>query len=108
MEIGYAAGAGVPIFCSSAPQDLTLREYISVVRSVEDAIRKVARQDQGVSKQSDGFLIDPNATIEVAQKLLQRMNALFKQPMNGIDPSRELYGGAEKLKQLLSFPTSIQ
>src|ERR1700733_9866744 len=27
MEIGFAAGAGIPIFCVQSPSDLTLREY---------------------------------------------------------------------------------
>src|ERR1700684_573288 len=31
MEIGFAAGASVPIFATRPPSDLTLREYVSVV-----------------------------------------------------------------------------
>ena len=39
MEIGFAAGAGVPIFSIFPPADLTLRQYVTTSNSIEDAIR---------------------------------------------------------------------
>src|SRR5450759_2559536 len=31
MEVGFAAAAGVPIFSTHAPSDLTLRQYVTTV-----------------------------------------------------------------------------
>ena len=42
-EIGYAAGAGIPIFALRAPLDLTLREYVTVVPSLTEALRLVQK-----------------------------------------------------------------
>ena len=39
MEVGFAAAAGVPIFATHAPGDLTLREYVAVVPAVAEAVR---------------------------------------------------------------------
>src|SRR5438270_8614682 len=40
LELGYAIHAGVPIFATRAPGDLTLREYVTVVPSLKEALRK--------------------------------------------------------------------
>ena len=41
MEIGYAAGAGIPMFAVHAPTDLTLREYVTVVPNISAAMRRI-------------------------------------------------------------------
>src|SRR5579863_6681706 len=39
MEIGYAVSEGVPIFATSSPTDLTLRQYVKLVPSLEEAVK---------------------------------------------------------------------
>jgi len=41
MEIGYAAAAGVPIFASHDPTDLTLHQYVKVVPTLDHAVKIV-------------------------------------------------------------------
>jgi hypothetical protein len=107
MEIGFAAGAGVPIFATAHPSDLTLREYVSVVRSIEDAVRLATSRNY--RRRPEGFLIDPHASIEAAQAILQRMSdSLLRQPTSSLDPSRQIYGDAERLKSLLTLPAAVQ
>jgi hypothetical protein len=106
MEIGFAAGAGVPIFCTSHPLDLTLREYVSVVKSIDDAVRIAEQQPR--ARRAEGLLVDPHANIESAQRTLQRMSSLLKQKDVGVDPTSEFYGEAGRLKNLIGLPTSIQ
>jgi hypothetical protein len=103
MEIGFAAGAHVPIFASSMPLDLTLREYVKVVKSVEDAVCIAGARD----RRPEGFLVDANANIEGAQAILQNMTGLLRGQGAGGDPVPELYKNAAKLKKLIALPTSV-
>src|SRR5271166_253511 len=38
MEIGFAAAAGVPIFGTHAPFDLTLRQYVAIIPTIKEAL----------------------------------------------------------------------
>src|SRR5882724_10145162 len=42
MEIGFAAAFGVPIFSVHAPSDLTLRQYVTGISTLAEALRVVA------------------------------------------------------------------
>jgi hypothetical protein len=106
MEIGFAAGAGVPIFSTHSPADLTLREYVSIMNSIEDAIRAVEAQPR--AGRPVGFLIDPHASIEEAHALLQRMDSRLSRLSAGRDPSPEFYGEVLSLTSLISLPCTIQ
>lgn len=106
MEIGFAAGAGVPIFSTYAPADLTLREYVTIANSIKDAIRRVEAQPK--IGRDEGLLIDPHAKVEAAQKILEGMNSrLLRQP-TGLDPSREIYGDILRVRTMMSLPSSVQ
>src|SRR5437016_2304483 len=41
MEVGFAAAAGVPMFATRPPSDLTLREYVSIVPTLSEALRRI-------------------------------------------------------------------
>ncbi len=106
MEIGFAAGASVPIFSTCAPTDLTLREYVTIASSIEDAIRTVESRPR--AGRIEGLLIDPHASIEVAQAILQQMNSRFLLQTAGSDPSREIYGDASRIRTLMTLPCAVQ
>jgi hypothetical protein len=73
MEIGFAAATGVPVLGEHAPMDLTLRQYVTLVPSLVDALR---RQDviAGGHRRDEGILIDPHASVEKAHVVLERIN----------------------------------
>jgi hypothetical protein len=106
MEIGFAAGAAVPIYGTHQPSDLTLRQYVSVVRSIEEAVRVAAAHPR--PRRAEGLLIDPRASIESAQRILQRMDNALARSTENEDFGREFYGDAALLGTLISLPTSIQ
>lgn len=62
MEIGYASSQEIPIYCTEAVADLTLRQWVTVVEGPRAAIARHssdARHDSG-----DNVLIDPLVAIE--------------------------------------------
>jgi hypothetical protein len=98
MEIGYAAGAGVPILATRAPGDLTLREYVTIVRSFSDAIDLIRAKPRMTSP--DGILIDPRASVEEAHAILERVEAALTHPSGSEDPARRVYADLAKLRTL--------
>ena len=105
MEIGYAAGAGVPIFATSAPQDLTLKQYVSVVRNLNEALSLVAAERR-VSP-PDGILINPRATIEEAQIVLERVRDRLSRASSQADVAACVHRDIEHVQQNLKLPTVI-
>src|ERR1043166_7377425 len=65
MEVGFAAAAGVPIFASRPPTDITLRQYVATEHSLTPLLRRV-HSSLPTHKRNEGFLIDPNASIATA------------------------------------------
>ena len=58
LELGFAAAVGTPIFSATAPDDLTLRQYVHVVPNVAAAVG-LASSLQFNRPPSGGLLIDP-------------------------------------------------
>ena len=40
MEIGFAAAHGVPVYADTPPMDLTIRQYVTIVGSIREAIAR--------------------------------------------------------------------
>ena len=78
MELGAAKVSGVPIFAVHTPVDLTLREYVTVVPSLSDAVRRVELSNR--PKRPESFLIDPHASVEEAHDILERVRAALTKP----------------------------
>src|SRR5882724_4659272 len=57
MEVGFAAAAGVPIFATHAPTDLTLRQYVTVVPKLKEALRIASASSR--RRRPEGVLINP-------------------------------------------------
>ena len=95
MELGYAAAVGVLIFASRAPSDLTLREYVTVVPRLSDALRRV----EGISRprRTEGVLIDPHASVEEAHDTLEQIEGVLTRDNVSGSPARHVHHEWAKL-----------
>jgi hypothetical protein len=107
MEIGYAAGAEVPIFGSRAPYDLTLRQYVTIVPSLDDAVRRA--KSVPPRRRSEGILIDPHATIEAAHQTLEKIGReLELRSTENVEQALRVHVSLGDLQDSLTIPTLIQ
>jgi hypothetical protein len=104
MEIGYAAGAGVPIYATRAPHDLTLREYVTIVPSLSAVVIKAKDAPQ---RRSEGILIDPAASVEKAHDVLEKIKNQLRceQPVGGVV---EISSALSDLRNQFTLPTRVQ
>ncbi len=105
MEIGFAAAARVPIFGAHAPGDLTLRQYVTIARTLSDAVRAVRRNSR--RRHSEGFLIDPHASIGQAHRILERIGTALTRDGAWKKPARSLHCEVANLQDTLRLPTSM-
>lgn len=78
MEVGAAVNQGVPVFGSTPPNDLTLRQYVSVVPSVIQAISIIL---MGSSRRHPpGLLLDPNGGAERLHDRVDRIRERLLAP----------------------------
>jgi hypothetical protein len=106
MEVGFAAALGVPVLSTHAPSDLTLRQYVTTVRTLADSLRVVAANSR--PKGSEGMLIDPHASAEAAHYILGRIESQLT-GSGGIDePARRVCREMAELRTILSMPTYAQ
>src|SRR5580700_1256393 len=95
MEIGYAAAAGVPIFATRAPSDLTMREYVTIVPTLPEAIRSVVASSR--PRRPEGLLIDPHPALQEAHDILERIKAALTRQNSPHEPSDAVYRGVTDL-----------
>ena len=106
MEVGFAAAVGVPILSTRAPGDLTLREYVTVVPTLSDALRRVEAGSR--PQRPEGILIDPHASVEKAHDLLERIKTALTSQDNSREPADVVYSGAADLRTKLGLPRYAQ
>jgi hypothetical protein len=103
MEVGYAAGVGIPVFARRSPSDLTLREYVTVVTTPKAAVQRVTVSCQ--SRRAAGLLIDPHASIEEAHKMLERVERSLVSKRSIGDAARGVHDQLAALGMKLGLPT---
>jgi hypothetical protein len=106
MELGFAAAVGVPIYSRHAPSDLTLRQYVTIVPSLAEAVRLAEASSR--TRQSEGLLINPRASIAEAHGVLERIEALLTRSDSSGEPAHRAHRGIDEIYDLLAVPTSIQ
>jgi hypothetical protein len=106
MEVGFAAAVGVPILATHAPADLTLRQYVTTVRTLPDGLEMAAREKMSRPVCDGGLLVDPHASIEEAHYTLERIRSMLSSNPGGC--SRSVYDEAEKLRTAIRTPTYAQ
>ena len=90
MEIGFARAYEVPVFTDTAPNDLTLRQYVQVVRRPQDALTCVG--DSEAVRQLGAVLLDPVSVIEEAHSALEVV-------LSGLVPARIEVAGDTDIHQ---------
>ena len=106
MEIGFAAGAGVPIFSTLPPADSTLREYVSNAPSIEEVIRVIAARPR--FRAPEGLLIDPHASIAEAHAILERIDDELSRSSTPQNSASRVHRGLADLKSQVALATSLQ
>jgi hypothetical protein len=102
LEIGYAIAAGIPMFAVRAPADLTLREYVKVVPSLETAVGEMASRPR--STRPAGILVDPHASVEQAHCLLDRIATTLKDSSGAEEQARRVYRDVAHIRSWLALP----
>jgi hypothetical protein len=101
MEVGFAAAVGVPIFSTHAPSDLTLRQYVSIVPTLVEAVRMISASSS--TRRPNGILIDPHASVDQAHQILERIeDALTRQSVD--DAAFRVQREMAKLSATLRLP----
>lgn len=103
MEIGYAA---VPIFASRPPSDLTMREYVTIVPTLPEAMRRVAGSSR--PRRAEGLLIDPHPSLEEAHGILERIRTALTHQDSARETADVVYRGVTDLEARLALPTYVQ
>jgi hypothetical protein len=106
LEIGAAITARVPIFATRAPHDLTLREYVTVVPTISEVVRRAKASQR--PRRPEGILIDPHASIEAAHRILERIDTEFTHRNGVADPARGFYCDLADLQTRLKPPAYVQ
>ena len=105
MEIGAAGEAGVPIFATRAPIDLTMREYVTVVPTLSEALQRAKAIPR--PRRSEGILIDPHASVQEAHAILERVEAALTHRNGSEDPARSVYSDLAEVRSALTLPASF-
>ena len=80
LEIGYAIAKGKPIYCERMPHDLTVAEYLTVVRTPNHAIEDYKRTQTKQSEIASNVLLDPIEGTKEAHNLVDKIAYLLTKP----------------------------
>lgn len=105
MEIGAARVAGVPVFSTVPPSDITLREYVTIVPNMSEAIRK--RNAVERPKHAPSLLIDPHASIQEAHTVLEKIEYSLTCNNFRNDAAPRVYGDLAELRTKLKVPVTL-
>jgi hypothetical protein len=106
MEVGFAAGVGVPIFATHLPTDLTLREYVTVVPKLSEAVRRLKAGAR--TRRPEGILIDPHGSVEEAHDILERIETALTSQSALSEPAHRVYHDVVDLQRRLGLPAFVQ
>lgn len=106
MEVGAAVLAGVPIFATHAPSDLTLREYVAVVPTLSEALRRV--EASSTPRPTAGLLIDPHASVEEVHYILERIETALTRGNDTDDIAPRVYRELDDVQATLRLLAYLQ
>jgi hypothetical protein len=72
MEIGFAVASNVPVFATTAPADMTLREFVTVVPDIKSVLLRTSPTAPALAARA---LLDPTAAVEEAHRGLEAVKA---------------------------------
>lgn len=103
FEIGYAMSEGVPVYASTPPGDLTMRQYVRIVKDPRAAIREVAEVNSArPSRTMTALLLDPVAAVQSAHEQLEQLQLELTSPLRSeSDPAEHRI---ESIERTLALP----
>jgi hypothetical protein len=85
MEIGTAFTCGTPVYTDTAPTDLSVRQYVTIVGSVDEVVRRM-RGSTGPDAPAL-VLLEPTAAVDAAHRHLEAVQGvLLRQSTEGLSP----------------------
>jgi hypothetical protein len=108
LEVGFAIASSIPVFSTSLPNDLTMRQYVCRVSSLAEAITRTLN-DSPEDETSLTLLVDPIAGTEEAARGIENIRKLLVADKHVVAPSR-LRDSVEKERKsvlkALALPTA--
>jgi hypothetical protein len=105
MEIGYAVREGVAIFGMTAPTDLTLRQYVRLVPSLKEAIKRASFGP--TRREIPGILIEPRVTVEKVHIVLDQIARSLTGSHSLPDTEHSVYRDVTTIRQHLALPAHL-
>lgn len=106
MEINEAKNAGVPVFAARAPNDSTVREYVSTISSLTEAVSQAKALAR--PRHAEGILIDPHASVQEAHAILEQVDAMLTRRNSLDDPACRIYRNIAQVRTILGTGSQIQ
>jgi hypothetical protein len=106
MELGYAAAAGIPIFSMRAPSDLTLREYVTIVPTLPEALQRVDASNR--PRRPEGVLIDPHASVQKVHRILEGIETALTSQDSSYEPAEIVSRSIADIQTTLRLPARVQ
>jgi hypothetical protein len=75
MEIGFALARGVPVYSGTPLNDLTMRQFVSVVPGIVTALDRIRHPSQ--PEQAQPLLLEPHFALDEAHAHLESIGALL-------------------------------
>lgn len=101
LEVGYAVAQGIPVWAKDAPEDLTLKQYVGVLRNCTEAVKMARRLQRTTTTTKDALLLDPVSATEEVHRVAANLRALLTSP-SGKSAGRALEERVERERQRAS------
>jgi len=104
LELGYAIGQGIPIYGTTLPNDLTLRQYISVVDGPHEAAR-LAKSTSHKKTTGPSLLVDPGEAVQEIHAEMEALRELLCNSSND-DVSEKVSSIQKRVKDIVGLPSN--
>jgi hypothetical protein len=82
LELGFAVASGIPVYSSTLPEDLTMRQYVTQVSGLPSAVLMAERDATRDDVRHLSLLVDPIAATESALARLSTLRELLTSSNN--------------------------
>jgi hypothetical protein len=110
LELGFALAAGVPVYSTALPCDLTMRQYVCKVASIDEAIASVSQRAIAEDVNSLALIVDPINTAALVHQQLDQVTAALTTGTIEDGSSAMLYRRVGELSdsivQAIAMPTN--
>jgi nucleoside 2-deoxyribosyltransferase len=101
MEIGFAVAHGIPVYSVDIPMDLTLRQYVTPVERLEDALGRVAASRR--ERNEPQILVEPFAVVQSAHDDLDELARELGAPADRTGGEERVTRAATRIRRSLSL-----